>query len=72
MNISDVAMDLLTYRSMLPNDTISDHVFMQRFFSTMHIKLWQIIEPWFDHEETINSAIGYAERQDGIQRGVGA
>ena len=38
-SISDVATDLLTYRSKLPNDTISDHVFMQRFFGIMHIKL---------------------------------
>ena len=38
----------------------------------MHIKLRQIIEPWFDDEETINSAIRDAERQDAMLRGVGA
>jgi len=71
-NISDVATDLLTYRSKLPKDTISDYVFMQRFFASMHIKLRQIIEPWFDNEETINSGIRYAERQDAMLRRVGA
>ena len=71
-NISDVATNLLTYRSKLPKDTISDYVFMQRFFASMHIKLRQIIEPWFDDEETINAAIRYAERQDAMLRGVGA
>jgi len=45
---------------------------MQRFFASMHIKLRQIIEPWFDDEETINSAIRYAERQDAMLRGVRA
>jgi len=67
-----VATDLLTYRSKLPKDTISDYVFMQRFFSSTHIKLRQIIEPWFDDEENINSAIRYAEQQDAMLRGVGA
>ena len=56
-NISDVATDLLTYRSKLPKDTISDYVFKERFLASMHIKLRQIIEPWFDDTETINSAI---------------
>jgi len=45
---------------------------MQIFFARMHIKLRQIIEPWFDDEETINSAIRYAEGQAAMLRGVGA
>jgi len=45
---------------------------MQRFFSSLHIKLHQIIEPWFEDEETIMSAIGYSERQDAMLRVVGA
>jgi len=65
-------MDLLTYRSKLPKDTISDYVFMERFFTSMHIKLCQIIELWFDDEETINSAIRYAELQDAMLGGVAA
>jgi len=71
-NISDIATDLLTYWFKLPKDTISDYVFMQRFFASMHIKLHQIIESWFDDTETINSAIRYVERQDAMLRGVGA
>jgi len=71
-NISDVATDLLTYQSKLPKDTILDYVFMQRFFASMHIKIRQIIEPWFDDEESIKTAIRYAERQDAMLRAVGA
>jgi len=70
-DISDVETDLLTNWSKLPKDTISDYVFMQRFFSGMHIKLRKIIEPWFDDEETIKSAIWYPERQDAMLRGTG-
>jgi len=71
-NISDVATDLVTYGSKLRKDTISDYLFMQRFFARIHIKLRQIIEPWFDDEETINSAMQYAEGQAAMLRGVGA
>ena len=70
-NITEVATELFTYRSKLRKETISDSVFMQRLFRSMNIKLRQIIEPWFDDKETINSAIQYVERQDAMLRGSG-
>lgn len=42
-NISDVATYLLIYRFKLLNNIMSDYVFMQRFFTSIHNKLRQTI-----------------------------
>jgi len=39
-----IATDLLMHRSRLPEDTIDDYAFIQQFFASMHLRLWQDVK----------------------------
>jgi len=59
------------HRSRLPEDTISDYLFIQQFFTSMHPRLWQDVETRYTGDEDINTVITIAERLDSIHQSTG-
>ena len=70
--IANIATDLLMLRSRLPDNTISDYVFIQQFFASMHPRLRQNAEVQYDGKTNIPEVISIAERIDSIHRSTGA
>jgi len=60
------------HSSRLPEDTISDYGFIQKFFTSMHQRLRQQVETQLTGDEDINTVIAMAERLDSIHRSTGA
>ena len=59
-------------QSRLPEDIISDYVFIEQFFAAMHPRLHQDAEVQYNRKEDINEVIAMVERIDSIHRGTGA
>ena len=70
--ISITATDLLRPRSRLPQDTISDYSFIQRFFTSMPSRLRQDVETQYTGDEDSNTVIAMAARLHSIHRSTGA
>ena len=65
--VGEFITDLKMYRSRLPADTISDYVFVRQFIENLHPKLREILDPYYDPEDTtLADLFKYAERYDAV------